>query len=285
MKRLLLPAMLAAMCALIAVPTPSQAATAPAILEWTSAIPGWNNAYYWYDTDGNRYAFTAVSSYESWFPGEPTGVKNATIEELAPIPLKGAVPHRPGVRLIQFESSPQVYAVDRFGVLRWLTSEQVAFEIYDEQWTDRVDLLPVTDYPLYRFGSPITDPNEFDPHAWDHLTSPATNVVNATQHPPDALTGAVTLSANTAGPFTVGESIQLTATVASISARHEQLTLRVYNAQEQIIGSCVGVTTCRVDTIVGGPVGDQHFTARAFNEYGQAIASEPLVRFVQNPQQ
>ena len=282
MKRFLAPVALMFAFALIAAPAPSRAASAPSILQWTSTVPGWSDAFYWYDTDGARYAFSPSSSFESWFPGEPTGVERATIEELAPIPLKGAVPHRPGVRLIQFESSPNVYAVDRLGVLRWVTSEQVAREMYDENWASRIDVLSVADYPLYRIGSPITDAAEFDPHAWDDLTSPATNVVNAQNHPPETFNGTVAFSANISGDFTVGERVTFNADVSGFNTSRTAITVRIYDANDQIIGTCAATPLCRIEHTIGGPVGDQRFIARAFNEYGQAITSEHIIRFVKN---
>jgi hypothetical protein len=285
MKRLLLAAIAVLTFATVTVPAPSEAATAPSILKWSSAIPGWNDAYYWYDTDGARYAFTPSASFQSWFPGEPTGVATATIEELAPIALKGAVPHRPGVRLIQFESSPNVYVVDRFGMLRWVTTEQVALELYDENWKSLVDTLSVADYPLYRFGSPITDAAEFDPHAWDALTSPATNVVNALKHPPETMRGGVNFqtSAEAGADMLVGEPVTFVAEIEGQETTREHLTIRLYDTQDQVIATCAMAALCRATITVGGPVGEQRFVARVFNEYGQAIVSELIVRSVKNP--
>jgi hypothetical protein len=278
MKQLLLSAAaLVAPLAISAIPMAAHAATPtpPAILEWKSTVKGWNDSTYWYDTDGKRYAFTQRASFTSWFPGNPTGVVNATIPELAPIPLGGAVFHKPGERLIKFASSPNVYAVSRYGVLRHLATEQVAFELYGENWKTQVDELPVTDYSLYVIGSMITDSAEYDRTAYLNATNPSSNAVNATNRPPETFTGKMTLTTNASDVY-VGKTFTLTAHVNRADTNVRNLIIRMYDTQGQVIGTCSGSADCQIVVTAGGPTGPQYFTARAFNEYEQSFSSDPV---------
>lgn len=286
MKRLLTSLFaLAAPVVAVAIPVTAHAAlpTPPAILEWQSSVKGWNDSYYWYEVDGKRYAFTSEAAFKSWFPGSPTGVSKASIPELAPIPLNGAVFHRPGERLIKFASSPSVYAVSRYGVLRWIATEQVALELYGETWTSFVDELPVTDYSLYRFGASILDAAEFDRFAFYNVTNPSSNAVNGQNRPPENFIANVTLSVERER-VTVGSPIKLTAAVSNANVAWNAVTIRFYDHQNQLVGTCRNTLACSVIVTAGGPVGTQTFTARAFNIYDQAVMAKPVTVNVSNPQ-
>lgn len=281
LKRLMVPA---AIFAAGLIPATAYAAlpAPPAILEWQSSVKGWNDSYYWYEVDGKRYAFTSEAAFKSWFPGSPTGLSTASIPELAPIQLGGAVFHRPGERMLKFASSPRVYVVSRFGILRWVASEQVALELYGTHWNMFIDELPVTDYPIYRFGSAVTDAAEFDRAAYTNVTNPSSNAVNAQNRPPEALEAKLSLEVSRTD-VTVGSSLKLTATVSETKAAWNTITIRFYDWQQQVIGTCRGTLSCSIPVTVGGPLGTQAFTARAFNTYEQAVESKPVVVTVSNP--
>lgn len=263
-------------------PAAVHAATPPSILKWESSVKGWEDSYYWYDPDQKRYAFTSEQSFGSWFPGTPTGVVEASISELAPITLGGAVYHRPGTRLLKFESSPDVYAVARYGMLRRLATEQVALELYGEDWATRIDELPVTDYVLYHFGAEITDAAEYDRTAYNNLTNPSGNVVNASNRAPEKFDATIKLSANRSDAY-VGEKITLTAAVSTRDAWNTVM-IRFYDWQNQVIGTCKNTVACTYTADVNGPTGNQVFTARAFNAYEQAVNSTPILVNVSNRQ-
>ena len=255
----------------------------PAILQWKSTIAGWNDSYYWYDTDGARYAFTSQAAYQSWFPGTPTGVSQATVPELAPVKLNGAVFHNPGERLIKFASSPNIYAVSRYGILRWIATEQVAMDLYGVQWTSYVDELSVTEYPLYHFGSPITDSAEYDRAAYWNVTNPSSNAVNATNRPPEKFDAKVSLAIDRSDAF-VGSTFKLSATVTETREAWNTVTIRFYDHQQQVVGVCRGTVACSVDVIATGPVGAQTFTARAFNAWEQSVEATPVNINIANKQ-
>jgi hypothetical protein len=284
MKRLFLALIAFAPFGVFALPAVAHAAlpTPPAILEWDSTVRGWDDSTYWYDTDGNRYAFTSRASYQSWFPGSPTGVSKAGIPDLATAKLAGAVFNRPGVRLVKFQSSPDVYAVSRYGVLRKIATEQVAMELYGEAWTSFIDELSVTDYPLYTFGATITDAAEYDVHAHDNLTNPSTNVVNADNHAPEKFDATISLAADRAYA-TVGSTFKLTSYLSKTEGSWHNFTLRFYDQMGAMVGECKTTLSCTVTVNVGGPVGTQTFIARGFNQWEQAVESTPVTVIVSNP--
>jgi hypothetical protein len=259
----------------------AQAPQPPAILEWKSTVKGWDNSYYWYDNDGKRYAFASTAAYQSWFPGQPTGVSQVGVPDLAPITLGGAVFHKPGVRLIKFASSPDVYAVAHFGVLRKLANEQVALELYGDDWKTFIDEVSVADFPLYRMGSTITDAGEFDVMGESLQGNPSTNVVNAANRPPETFKGTMTLQSDKTQAW-VGDALTLNAQIQTSDATWNNTTIRIYDHQDQVLGTCRGTSACRITVTVGGPIGPQSFTARAFNQYEQSFTSQPVTLYVQN---
>ena len=77
-------------------------------------------------------------------------------EQLAAIPLGGNVTYKPGTRMIKIQTDPKVYAVDRGGVLRWVTSDQIAQSMYGNKWAAQIDDLSDAFFINYRVGEPIT---------------------------------------------------------------------------------------------------------------------------------
>ena len=47
--------------------------------------------------------------------------------------------YRPGVRLVKFLTLNRVYAVEKGGVLRWITSETLVRALYGLNWNRNVD--------------------------------------------------------------------------------------------------------------------------------------------------
>jgi len=51
-----------------------------------------------------------------------------------------------------------VYAVGRYGELRWVTSESVATSLYGGDWNTKIDDISDAFYGDYTFGADITTP-------------------------------------------------------------------------------------------------------------------------------
>jgi len=119
-------------------------------------------AIYYYASDGKRYVFPNERIYKSWFT-DFSGVVMITDEELASIPIGGNVTYRPGIRLIKIESDPKVYAVAQGGILRWITNEQVAKDLYGADWSKLVDDIEVTLFVNYKEGEQLDCACDYDP--------------------------------------------------------------------------------------------------------------------------
>jgi hypothetical protein len=108
----------------------------------------------YYVAGGKRYAFPNDKVFFSWY-ADFANVITVTAAELAAYPLGGNVTYRPGVRLIKVQTDPKVYAVSRYGTLRWMTSESIASSIYGSSWNTHVHDVPDAFFVNYVMGSPV----------------------------------------------------------------------------------------------------------------------------------
>ncbi len=144
------------------------AASMPANAEIASANPGQLikgslDTVYYYGTDEKRYVFPTERTYKSWYGEDWSGVVTIPDEDLMSIPLGGNVTYKPGAKLLKITTDPRVYAVDTHGTLRWIETEELAVELYGENWADNVDDLPDPFFINYKMGSHINDASDFDP--------------------------------------------------------------------------------------------------------------------------
>lgn len=109
---------------------------------------------YYYAEDGKRYVFPDGKTYLSWYP-DFSLVKTISVETLSQIPFGGVVNIRPGTTLLKVTTSPQVYAVDKNGTLRWITNEQVAIELYGNDWYQNIKDLQDAFFFNYHVGADI----------------------------------------------------------------------------------------------------------------------------------
>ncbi|HBZ36531.1 MAG TPA: hypothetical protein DEO26_02300 [Candidatus Veblenbacteria bacterium] len=113
------------------------------------------DAVYYCGADGQRYVFPNQKIYLSWYTNF-SGVITITDAELANVPLGGNVTYRPGVRMVKMTTDPKVYAVAAGGILRHVTSPELARSIYGEDWNTLVDDLSDAFFVNYHLGDPIT---------------------------------------------------------------------------------------------------------------------------------
>jgi hypothetical protein len=257
-------------------PHAAQAAT-PDLLKWQESY------VYFHNQDGNRYVFLPPSAVTSWYPDAATRVRSSTIQELSAMPLAGSIEYKPGVRLLKFASDPKVYAVSRYGVLRWITSEGIANALYGQDWKTYVDEVSVADFPVYRFGSPIYDEHEYDRYGYYSIQSPSQNIVTAAVHPPKVFAGSATLGIDKASTI-VGQSVTLTATVTNPKSNPNNITIRFYDSANQVLKTCSNTVACTYTFNATGPLGSQTFVARVFNEYEQSFDTNTVTTFVANPE-
>ncbi len=149
--------LLFAIALLAALPFGVAAAPAPDTLVKASGP-----AVYYFATDGKRYAFPNAQTYASWFT-DFSGVTTVTDAELAAMPLGGNVTYRPGIRMVKIQSDPKVYAVDRGGLLRWVTTQSLAVALYGQYWNAAIDDVSDAFFANYRVGEPIDATDDFSP--------------------------------------------------------------------------------------------------------------------------
>src|SRR3989338_8205014 len=107
--------------------------------------------------DGMRHAFPSAQVYRTWYANEE---EIAFIDRvnLASYPIGAHVTVRPGTWLVKRASDPKTYAVEPGGVLRWITTEELARLLYGEQWAKRVMDVPEVFFGDYALGAAITGP-------------------------------------------------------------------------------------------------------------------------------
>lgn len=109
----------------------------PSMLQGTLIKSDAGTAVYILGLDGYRHAFPTEREFISWslsFDDVET-VDDAT---LAAYSLGGNVTIRPGTYLVKLQTNPKVFAVEPSGILRWVSSESVAIQLYGTDWASRV---------------------------------------------------------------------------------------------------------------------------------------------------
>lgn len=115
---------------------------------------------YYYGRDCKRHAFQE-KAFGSWF-GDTSSATDVGAEQLASMPLGYNVSFKPG-SLIKFQSGSEIYAVSRGGVLRHVSDEAVAAELYGDNWSDKVTTISDAFYINYEFGDDVTSAEDYDP--------------------------------------------------------------------------------------------------------------------------
>jgi hypothetical protein len=123
-----------------------------------------DSAVYYIGTDGMRHAFPNDKVYFTWYASFD-GIQIIGQEQMALIPLGKNVTYKPGVKLVKFMTDPKVYAVASGATLRWVTTEEVAVELYGNDWAKMVDDISDAFYENYAFGTEIAIASEYDPAA------------------------------------------------------------------------------------------------------------------------
>ncbi|MFA4845016.1 MAG: hypothetical protein WC654_00450 [Patescibacteria group bacterium] len=120
------------------------------------------SAVYYYAEDGLRYVFPNSKVYFTWYEDfdEVVWLSDA---DMATIQIGGNVTYKPGIKMVKINSSPQVYAVGAGGILRGIESEEVASELYGENWNQNIDDIPDGFFGNYEIGEDIELSSQYDP--------------------------------------------------------------------------------------------------------------------------
>lgn len=112
-----------------------------------------NPAVYWY-LNGKRNVFSDLATYGSWF-ADFSGIITVPPDQLADISLGHVVPIRAGTYLVKIQSDPKTYAVEPFGLLRWIPTETQAIALYGAGWSHRVRDVDVSQFVNYSMGAAL----------------------------------------------------------------------------------------------------------------------------------
>jgi len=123
-----------------------------------------NSAVYLIGLDGQRHTFPNTATIDSWSYSfdQIFGliVDETTPEQLAGFPLGHNMTVRSGTFMVKIVHDPKVYAVEPGGVLRWITTEDIATAFYGDDWNKQIVDIDETFWKNYTVGAPITDQSD-----------------------------------------------------------------------------------------------------------------------------
>ena len=133
---------------------PAQALPAGVEVGWLVKANGSPDVYF-LDNDNRRHTFPNENTYFSWFT-DFSNVRTLATETLATIPLGSNVTVREGTWLIKIQTDPKVYAVEPYGILLWIQTEEIASALYGSTWNTRIIDLDPSFFENYQLGTDIT---------------------------------------------------------------------------------------------------------------------------------
>lgn len=153
---------LAGTIALLLSPIASHAATT-SIFTSGDLIKGSGDTVYYFGPDGKRYVFPNPKTYFTWYT-DFSKVKTIPDGQLSTIPLgRSNVTYRPGKKMVKITTDPKTYVVDQGGILRHVTSEQLAETLYGLSWKNQIDDVPDAYFTNYKIGTPIQTASDYKP--------------------------------------------------------------------------------------------------------------------------
>lgn len=120
-----------------------------------------SSTIYYYSSNGKRYTFPNESIYLSWYNNFDS-IITITSNQIAEIPFGGIVTYQPRQQLIKIQTDPKVYAVDSNSTLRWIKTEEIAIQLYGENWNKKIFDVADSFFINYQMGDPISQSNQFN---------------------------------------------------------------------------------------------------------------------------
>jgi hypothetical protein len=203
-----------------------------------------NSTVYWYANDGKRYVFPNAATYYTWFTGFEN-VQTISDSELFSIPLAGNVTYRPGAKLVKVTTDPKVYAVARGGMLRHVSSESLAIQLYGYDWASKVQDVPDEFFTNYTVGSPIYSTTDYNvSNEYNGVFSPSDSLRTQGQNNNGSQNSSLTLTADRTS-ITSGQAVYLTGTYFGSLPSGGYLEIKdVRNSNT--IKTCYNTSTCAV---------------------------------------
>jgi len=120
---------------------------------------------YYVDADLTRHPFIDLQTFSSW-QGNFDGVLEITEATLPTLKLGSTMPTKPGVTLVKIQSVAKVYAVtsnpmnDLKPLLQWITTEELAVDLYGAEWANFVVDISPTQLSAYVDGADVVSASD-----------------------------------------------------------------------------------------------------------------------------
>lgn len=119
-------------------------------------------AVYYFGPDGKRYVFPNEKTYFTWYT-DFSGVKTISDKRCSTLPLgRSNVTYRAGVKMIKITTDPRTYAIEKGGMLRHVSTQQVAETLFGLNWKNKIDDVADAFFSNYKIGDPITDASQYN---------------------------------------------------------------------------------------------------------------------------
>lgn len=255
--------------------------TQAATIQPDSLIKASGPAVYWYSRDGKRYTFPNTLTFYSWFTQyDFRNVVLLSDTDIRKIPIGGNVVYRPGFKMVKIDqSNDRVYAVGRFGTLRWITSEDIAKKLYGPDWNKRVDDVTDAFFNDYIIGGDINNADQFKVgEEYAAVKNPSDNIPAIY-----ALRGGADESALNTQQFNanVDDTVNITANLQT--DKPFKGTIKIYDGKTNaLLKTCTDVTLCtHTLTISSRPTDGKlsYYAVAAGTVDGKALGSMPRVTF------
>lgn len=212
---------------------------------------------YFATQDGGRYFFPNESVYASWYTNF-NDVSKIIDEDLASLALRGNTLYRPGSVLIKITTEPKVYAVSRYGILHWVTTEQIAKALYGDTWNKRVVDVPDSYFSNYIVGKAVLNASDYSvTQEMNSAINPQENIRPITFVPPaqdatNALSNIPTLDATVSlntHSAVQNQDVDVNATVIEHSSPISKIEIHSDETAGPLT-TCLNTTICTYRLIV-----------------------------------
>ncbi|MBU0613736.1 hypothetical protein KJ766_00420 [Patescibacteria group bacterium] len=240
-------------------------ASAETVIAPGDLVKGSSSTVYYYGVDGNRYNFPNENTYFTWYENfdDVVSISDSTLSTLS---LVGNVTYKPGTRMLKIQSDPKVYAIQRGGELRWVTSESVASGIYGSNWNQYIDDISVAFFPYYNTGEQVDNADDYAKSAQEDFSS-TIDIDKGLVSGPYSTPGTPTLS-DPGSTVVSGAAVPLSWTSATNAVRYriERATSNSFLEAEKVYsGSSLSAT----DYLVASSTTNYYYRVAAINPAGQ----------------
>lgn len=114
----------------------------------------YDSAVYTIGADGKRHAFPNETVFYSWYKNfdDVQVVEQSVMDEYS---LGANVTMRSGTYLVKIQTANQVYAVEHNGILRQITTEEIAADLYGSNWAGVVRDVADVFWSNYEIGDEV----------------------------------------------------------------------------------------------------------------------------------